>query len=54
MNFFVCLGLHPWHMEVPRLEGLNGAVAAGLHHSSQQHLILYPLSEVRVNLQQRA
>ena len=27
------LGLHPRHLEVPRLGGLIGAVAAGLHHS---------------------
>ena len=36
--FFVFLGLHPWPME-----GLTGAVAAGLHHShsngeSEPHL----------------
>ena len=29
---FMCLGLHPRHMEVPRLEG-EGVVAASLHHS---------------------
>ena len=29
--FFVILGLHLWHMEVPRL-GMEAA-AAGLHHS---------------------
>ena len=28
-GFFVFLGLHPQHMEVPR--GLIGAIAAGLH-----------------------
>ena len=26
--FFVFLGLHPWHMQVPRLGGLIGATAA--------------------------
>ena len=35
--FFFCLlvflGPHPRHMEVPRLRGLIGAVAASLHHS---------------------
>ena len=31
---FVCfLGLHPQHMEVPRLWGGIGATAVGLHHS---------------------
>ena len=29
-GLFVSLGLNPWHMEVPRLEGPVGAVAAGL------------------------
>ena len=33
LAFLPFLGLHPWHMEVPRLGGLIGAVAAGLHHS---------------------
>jgi len=33
-------------MEVPRL-GAESAVAAGLHHSSQQYQILNPLSEAR-------
>ena len=47
--FFVCLfvssflGPHPQHMEVPRLGGLIGAVAASLHQShsnagSEPHL----------------
>ena len=60
--FFVFLGLHLWHMEVPRL-GIESelqlpAYAAAmamrdlscvcdLHHSSQQHQILNPLSEAR-------
>ena len=30
---FVFLGLNPRHMEVPRLGGLTGVVAAGLPHS---------------------
>ena len=34
LDFFVFLGLHPWHMEVPRLgRGLVGAVMAGLRQS---------------------
>ena len=40
---FVFLGPHPWHMEVPRLGGLIGAVAAGHSHNhssagSEPHL----------------
>ena len=31
--FFVFLGPHQWHMEVPRLRGQIKAEAAGLHHS---------------------
>ena len=31
--FFVFLGLHLRHMEVPRLGVRIGAIAAGLHHS---------------------
>ena len=31
--FLYFLGLHPWHMEAPRLGGLIGAAAAHLHHS---------------------
>ena len=31
--FFGFLGLHPWHMEVPRLGGQIGAAAASLPHS---------------------
>ena len=31
--FLVFIGLHPRHMEVTRLGGRIGAVAAGLHHS---------------------
>ena len=56
------LGLHPWHMEVPRL-GVQSELqlpayttttaapdpsrVCDLHHSSQQHQILNPLSEAR-------
>ena len=40
---FVFLGLHPQHMEVPRLRGQTEATDAGLHHShsngrSEPHL----------------
>ena len=60
--FFVFLGLHPLHMEVPRLgvefelEPLAYAIATAmpyprrncnLHHSSQQCWILNPLIEAR-------
>ena len=31
--FLVFLGQQVWHMEVPRLGGESGAVAASLHHS---------------------
>ena len=57
---FFCL--HPWHMEAPRL-GVESEMQllaytiptampdvshiCDLHHSSQQHWILNPLSEVR-------
>ena len=59
---FVFLGLHSWHMEVPRLGvesevqllAYNVATAipdpslvCDLHHSSQQCQILNPLSRVR-------
>ena len=60
--FPIFLGLHPWHMEVSRL-GVESelkplayitAVATvdprcvcDLHHSSQQHQIVNPVSEVR-------
>uniref|UniRef100_A0A8D0QRP6 Origin recognition complex subunit 2 n=1 Tax=Sus scrofa TaxID=9823 RepID=A0A8D0QRP6_PIG len=60
--FFTFLGLHSWHMEVPRL-GVESELqlpayttATGmpdpsgvcdLHHSSQQRQILNPLSEAR-------
>ena len=30
---FFFLGLRPWHVEVPRLGGLIGAIAASLYHS---------------------
>ena len=60
--FFFFLGLHQWHMEVPRLGGRIGATAVGLatatatpdpslvfnpHHSSQPHQLLNPLSKAR-------
>ena len=45
--FFVFLGQHPWYMEIPRLGVLIKAVAAGLHHSSQQPRILNSLSKAR-------
>ena len=60
--FFVFLGLHPWHMEVPRpgvqleLQPLAYATAIAMqdpsrvrdpHHSSWQRWILNPLSEAR-------
>ena len=60
--FFVFLGLHQQHMEVPQARGPIGAVVAtlatatempdpslvwDLHHSSWQHRILNPLSESR-------
>ena len=38
---------HLWYIEVPRLRGQIGATAAGLQHSSQQCLILNPLSKAR-------
>ena len=59
---FVLLGLHPWHVEVPRLEvqselqppAYSRATATpdpsricDLHHSSQQCQILNPLNEAR-------
>ena len=48
---FVFLGPHPRHMEVPRLGGLIGAVAAGLHHShanAGSKLCLQPTPQLRV------
>ena len=60
--FFFFLGLHPCHMEVPmlgveselQLPAYTEATATpdpshvcNLHHSSQQHGILNPLSEAR-------
>jgi len=58
--FFVFLGQHPWHKEVPRLEVklelpvYTTATAmqdlshiCNLHHSSQQHQILDALSKAR-------
>ena len=59
---FVFLGLHPWHMEVPRLgvqselllSSYTTATATpdprhicNLHHSSQQRQILNPMSKAR-------
>ena len=60
--FFIFLGPHLWHMEVPRL-GVEQELQptayttvtamsdlsclCNLHHSSWQHWILNPLSEVR-------
>ena len=54
---FCFLGLHPRHMEVPRLGAQLGATAASqhhshshvcdLHHSSQQHWSLNLLREAR-------
>ena len=38
---FVFLGAHPWHMDVPRLEGPMGTTAASPYHSnagSEPHL----------------
>ena len=57
---FCSLGLHLWHMEVPRLgvgselqllayatatETQDPSCVCDLHHSSQQHRILNPLSD---------
>ena len=39
-------GLHPWHMDVPRLGGGIRSTAVSLHHSSQCW-IPNPLSEAR-------
>ena len=59
---FGVLGLHPWHMEVPRLGVLSElqlpaytivtavqdlSHVCDLHHSLQQRQILNPLSEAR-------
>ena len=56
------LGLHPWHMDIPRI-GMelelhlttyttapampDPTCVCDLHHSSQQHWILNPLSKAR-------
>ena len=58
-GFFCFLGLHLWHMDVPRL-GVESAAAAGLYHSHgnvgseprmcptpQLRAILNPLIEAR-------
>ena len=60
--FFCFLGPHPWHVEVPRL-GVSSELQlpayttatatpdlsriCDLHHSSQQRLVLNPLSEAK-------
>ena len=46
---FVFLGPHPWHMEVPRLGGLIGAVATGLswsHSNARSKPYLWPTSQL--------
>ena len=44
--FFLFLGPHPWHMEVPELGvELKLELAVNIHHSSQQRQILNPLSK---------
>ena len=51
--FFVFLGLLQWHMEIPRLGGLIGAVAASLHHSHSNvgsELRLRPTSQLTATL----
>ena len=61
LSFLGFLGPHLWHMEVPRLgvkseQQLPATAPAmpdlnpvfDLHHSSQQHQILNPLTEARV------
>ena len=60
--FFFLLGLHPWHMEVPRLEVESElqllayttatatqdlSCACDLYRSSQQHQVPNPLKETR-------
>ena len=58
--FLVFSGLHPWHIEVPRLEvkkelsplayttaTSDPSCISNLHHSSRQHQTLNPLSEAR-------
>ena len=55
--FFAILGLHPQHMEVPRLGvkselqllayTIDPSRICDLHHSSRQHQIFNPLSEAR-------
>ena len=44
---YFLLGLHPWHMDVPRLGAGIGAIAISLHHSSRQCPIPNTLSEAR-------
>ena len=45
--FVVFLGAIPMAHGGSQARGWIGAAAAGLHHSSQQHRILHPLSEAR-------
>ena len=45
--FFAISWAAPEAYGVSQARGLIGAVAAGLHHSSQQHWILNPLSKAR-------
>ena len=57
--YFCFLGLHPWHIKIPRL-GVKSELAyttaiatpdlshvCELHHSSRQRRVLNPLSEAR-------
>ena len=47
--YFVFLGLHPWHMEVPRIGLKIRAVAAGLCHShgnARSELCLQPTPQL--------
>ena len=60
--FFVFLGLHPWHIEVPRLVESELSLPAyttatampdltcicDLHHSSQQCWMLNPMSKAGI------
>ena len=48
--FFVFVGPHPWHMEVPRL-GVESELQllVYIHHTSQQCWILNPLSRLGLN-----
>ena len=44
--FFVFLGLHPQHMEVPRL-GVQSGLQLPAYTQPRQHWILNPLSKAR-------